>query len=368
MDKNNNIQFKILHSDPLGQGVSKTEDKIVFIAKTLPSETGTAQIFESKKGVHFAKLKVLSEVSPKRIEASCPHFNDCPSCHYLHTDYEYEIELKVENLAKIFSKLFNEKIEIINAQNRLNYRNRIQLHYDLKKKKLGYFNANANEIIEVPNCLISNNLVQSKLQEFYKNNNWLNILPSAAPETGHVEIYDKDGSIAVNWNRAYAFEGFTQVNDEMNQKMQLILKQKIEQLNISNLVELFAGNGNLSNFFLGNKIGFDQYSKAQLHSHQFSLDLYSKKALHLAFLQSQKNQLSQPDLLLLDPPRSGLKNLKEWTDKFRPQNIIYVSCDPHTLKRDVQNINDAYKIKEILLIDLFPSTFHFETVCILGLK
>ena len=91
-----NINFKIDHLDPLGQGVSK-ENKITFIEKTLPGEIGSAEVYRKAKGVIFGRLTnpdKLEVESPDRIKPECPHFHECRGCQYLHTDYNNEIVFK----------------------------------------------------------------------------------------------------------------------------------------------------------------------------------------------------------------------------------------------------------------------------------
>ena len=79
------IQFIIDHIDPLGQGVFKQDEKVYFIPKTLPNETGTAEILKKKKGVHFAKLESLNQKSELRTQANCQHYDLCAGCHFQHS-------------------------------------------------------------------------------------------------------------------------------------------------------------------------------------------------------------------------------------------------------------------------------------------
>ena len=93
-DPKRQIQFLIDHIDPLGQGVFKSDEKVYFIPKTLPGETGNASIVKSSKGVYFATLNQINQASAIRTQNSCPHFDRCNGCQFLHTDYENEIDFK----------------------------------------------------------------------------------------------------------------------------------------------------------------------------------------------------------------------------------------------------------------------------------
>src|SRR5690606_38730000 len=142
-NRGNIITFTIDHLDPMGQGVAKEEGEVYFIAKTLPQEKGEGVITKSSKGVNFASLQKITESSPLRQAPECPHYQDCAGCHYLHTDYLSEQEFKRKSYRNIFKKLMQEESQLdeIWSDKRLGYRNRIQLHYDKKIKKLGFLKA-----------------------------------------------------------------------------------------------------------------------------------------------------------------------------------------------------------------------------------
>ena len=122
------IEFEIEHLDPLGQGVSKKTGTITFIAGTLPGETGTAIVYKRAKSVQFARLKTLKHSADNRIEPLGPHFNHCPGCQFLHTDYDSELSYKKQALARHLAKLgvAEASIKVLPAPRRLAYRNRVQ--------------------------------------------------------------------------------------------------------------------------------------------------------------------------------------------------------------------------------------------------
>ena len=170
--------FHIEHIDPLGQGVSKNEDEIFFVYNTLEGEEGSADVDGQKKGILFGHLKnpdKLTRVSEKRVHPDCPHFFDCNGCHFLHTSYENEINIKLNNLSrqlKIYLKKSEQDkkditIKTHQANNRFNSRNRIQLHYDLSKKHLGLIGHKKDQIIEIPHCLLGTESIQKEIKRLY---------------------------------------------------------------------------------------------------------------------------------------------------------------------------------------------------------
>ncbi len=359
------LPFKILSMDSLGQGVSKETDKITFIAKTLPGDVGSARILSQKKGVCFAKVHQLTEPSPLRMTPVCPHFENCPSCHYLHTPYQQELIFKKQNLEKLFQKIPHPEITVTPAIRRTHYRNRIQLHYDQVKKQIGMIDLNDHTIAPIPNCLIGREAILETLQKLYQNDSWLNVAKQQ-PTQGHVEIYEVNGEVQVSWNKPYAQGGFTQVFDEMNQLLREQLKVWSHNLPAFELLDIFAGNGNLSeNLNYSKRLCVDVYSEARPDSF-LSQDLYEDHALRNVKKRLQQQGI-KPSVVVLDPPRSGLKNLEQWLEEFGPKQVAYVSCDPHTLVRDIMPLKN-YELTSLHLIDFFPSTFHFETVAFLERK
>ncbi len=364
MRQNRPVPFKISSLDSLGQGVSKIGERITFIPKTLPGEEGEALIHSEKKGVAFATLSSLTHKSPLRVEPVCPHFSNCPSCHYLHTTYEMEIESKKENFQKLFRNLPLPDLKVVTAPERLGYRNRIQLHYDTKTRKLGMLNARSSEIIPVPACLIGEKNVQQKLKELYHDDLWLHLVPKNSPR-GHVEIYQKENETILSWNAEYASGGFTQVYQAMNNLLQFELKEWFGSKK-QNVLDLFAGNGNLTNSLpYSSRLCVDIYTEPK-SSEFISLSLYDKNALQIVTQQLKKKQF-QTETLILDPPRSGLNNLSEWLNEIQPARVAYVSCDPHTMVRDLLKVS-GYHLTHAVLLDFFPSTFHFESLIFLERK
>ena len=349
-------RFLIEHIDPLGQGVHKDNGKVYFIPKTLPGESGSFQILRSKKGVHFCELTDLDTSSPDRINPACPHFSACSSCHFLHTTYEQEIAFKLSSFQRLLRKLEVGKIEVITAPDRLHYRNRIQLHYD--EKNLGFIQSHRNQIFSVPNCKIFEPNIQKSFDLLQQN--WKQERQRMGqPKRGHIEIYLKDEQVNLAWNKSYSDGGFTQVNQIMNKKIQALFRDLFNPIDGA-LLELFGGEGNLShNIDYQQRICVDFYQNPK--PDQVSLDLFKADSLD-KFIQHTQRDFQT---LFIDPPRSGFKNIHQWVNHFKPETLAYLSCNPATQIRDIQELLPQYAIKKVYLIDLFPSTYHFESLIVL---
>jgi 23S rRNA (uracil1939-C5)-methyltransferase len=365
-------KFEIDHIDPLGQGVSKQSDKVCFVRKTLPGETGTTKILKKSKGVTFADPESFDHISPLRIQAQCPHYEQCPSCHFLHTSWDNETSIKKLTLENEIQKRLKNSpllnngmppVQILKDNSRDAYRNRIQLHYDLKKKQLGHIDALHKKIVDVPDCRLPTAAIQTKLKELYKSSNWTEWIPKNSPPKGHVELIEKASGVEVVWNSRYSDGGFTQVNQAMNDSLVALVTEIIQKVKPENGIwDLFGGNGNLTRG--AQKIptlivdSFQKNPGIRGQHNYIEADLYSS---HIIEGLRELSSFS-PDLLLIDPPRSGFKQLNNFLNELKPKNCIYVSCHQGTQLRDLHKIEQNYTLKEVHLVELFPSTYHFETV------
>lgn len=363
------IEFEIGHLDSLGQGVAKKDGEVYFIKKTLPGERGIASFLAKSKGVHFYKLEELLTTSPLRQKPECSHFSECGGCDYLHTSYDEELKNKKDQLARLFQKIVrkNNDIFVHRAPKRLAYRNRIQLHYNKKEKRLGFLNLE-RKIFNLNHCPVANDQVNLELQKIRNNEHWLELTKNQ-PATGHLEIYHQKISL----NKPYADGGFTQVYEEMNSVLKNIISEEINSLSLKNsVIDLFGGNGNFSMElpFL-KKWVIDFYKKTPESKEQITFthqDLYADDAVSALLKLKNKLRLPETDLLIIDPPRSGLKNLNEFLELFFPKLVIYISCQSSSLARDVKELHSSYEITNLHLVDLFPGTHHYETVLILARK
>lgn len=361
MQKKSLIPFKIETLDPLGQGVSKLSDQITFIAKTLPGEEGEADVIRQRKQVRFANLIKVTKPSAIREKSPCSHFWQCSGCHYLHTSYENELHFKKESLKKIFRDWPDFPIEVHAAPRRFEYRNRVQLHYDLNAGKLGFHRSQSSQVIEVSSCLLPLSPIKEAIKALYENQSWMKKARNFKDREGHVELYLQNGEVIESWNKSYAEGGFTQVFEEMNESAKRWISEQF-QGDKYKVLDLFGGNGNVSSSVKSESRLVVDYYTHKVSEGFFSQDLFSETAV-----KNVKAAISfTPDLLIFDPPRSGVKNLDEWTQAFPAEEILYVSCDPHTLARDLKSLGPKYKLKKLSLFDFFPSTFHFETVAILS--
>lgn len=357
------IEFEIEHIDPLGQGVSKKGGAVTFLAGTLPGETGKATVFKRAKGVQFARLLELDTRATNRVEPVCPHFEQCPGCQFLHTDYESELAYKQKALCRQLAALdiTDEDIEVFAAPRRLSYRNRVQLHY--RHKYIGMLDTVSNQVLEIPNCKILRKELEPEFASLQKGE-WV----SDHQGHGHCELYLKSGEVSLSWDQPYAHGGFSQVFEEMNTVLREKVQAQLAELGSQSLLDLFSGSGNLSDEYAasgGQRTLVDSFidrSERKVPDGFHQMDLYGEHTF-----PNFMRKIKEPnfDTILLDPPRRGFPGLDQWVSKIKPRHVIYVSCNPSSLARDLRSLSVRYRIKSVQLLDLFPATSHFETLVVL---
>lgn len=356
------LQFEVESMDSMGQGVAKIDNKPCFIPKTLPGEQGQATLTKASKGVLFAKLDTLDISADNREEPQCKHFTSCPGCHYLHTGYQSELSYKQQALQYHLNRLEADipAIEVSPAEQRLGYRNRIQLHY--RHKYLGMVDGVTNNVVEIPECQAIDERLRGVFDNLYNDKSWV----EDHEGQGHCELYLTEEGVSVEWGQAYAHGGFSQVNEVMNGVLKEVVLNQLKDDEVGTLLDLFSGEGNLSNPIIESHDSVERvmvdFAPERVNQEELSfihLDLFSDSALRTFKARSEYQQF---DVLLVDPPRKGFADLSVWIKAFKPKKLIYVSCNAATMVRDLQQLTGKYSIDHVELIDLFPGTYHYETL------
>lgn len=208
----------------------------------------------------------------------------------------------------------------------------------------------------------------------YKDKSWV------AEHDGqvHCELYLTNDGVSVEWNKPYAHGGFSQVNNTMNEVLKASVANQVnrDEAKVETLLDLFSGEGNLSDALVDNAtVGngsliqpvMVDYAPDRVPHEELSfvhLDLFSESALRTVKARTEHKQF---DVLLVDPPRKGFPDIALLVNAYKPKKLIYVSCNAATMVRDLQQLSELqssrkYSIDHIELVDLFPSTYHYETL------
>jgi 23S rRNA (uracil1939-C5)-methyltransferase len=383
-----------------GEGLSRVDGEVVFTPFVLPGEAVEAERTGSRKHAQRARLLRVAEPSPERTAPLCPYFERCGGCQYQHATYEAQLRLKrgilAETLRRVGKIEFAEdRIETVAAEP-FGYRNRAQLHFE--HGRVGYREMNSRKLAPIDKCPISSpkiNEAIAKLDRMVRDRRWPNFVSSLEIFTDERQVQwnvlESDRPVARHFFEWLAEEvpgtvpggleyrvnedEFT-VSGQAFFQVNRFLAPRLAELAIGDAAgesawDLYAGVGLFSlpmsrRFGKVTAVEAGRASSADLKTNaqraRLRIDVQQRQTE--AFLTETK---TAPDFVLADPPRSGLdKAAVTRLLELRPKTIALVACDPATLARDLAALAAGYRIDGVQLVDLFPQTFHIETIVHLG--
>ena len=379
-----------------GEGLSRGPEGVVLMPYTLAGETVIADVGAQEKGVLRGQLVRVETPSVDRVEPRCPYFTVCGGCHYQHASYAAQLAAKraiLEETLLRFAKLTDPgPIDIVSGEP-WQYRNRIQLHFE--DGRMGYRAAGLRRVVGIDQCPISSpklNECIGKLAAMVKSPRWPNFLRTLElftnEESVQLNVVETERPVAKRFFEWCADEIQTLVMGPLNYAGFQVSKGSFFQVNrflIDRLVEevvgresggtaldLYAGVGLLT-LPLARRfqrvIAVESGSGAvrDLEANAGRSDLNEAQMIEAATSTVDQFLLAfdEPcDLVVADPPRSGLGKLAvKRLIALAPQRIVMVACDPATMARDlVPLLGAGYAIERLVMIDLFPHTYHIETV------
>jgi 23S rRNA (uracil1939-C5)-methyltransferase len=377
-----------------GEGLSRLDGRVVFTPFVLPGERIRAEGLEQKPGLVRARALEVLAPSPERIEAPCPYYARCGGCHYQHAPYEYQLSAKrailVEELRRIGKIEPPREIGVISGEP-WGYRNRAQLHVD--GGRLGYREARSHKLCAIDFCPIGSpklNEAIRTLVSMQRDSRWPRFVRSLEIFTDEsqvqINVQDTDRPVArrfFDWcaelipgvvTGALDYEGRFRVSSNSFFQVNRFLSDQLVAAALGDLqgetaLDLYAGVGLFS---LPLASAFRQVTAIEsgggaVRDLQFNAaraglsNVHSEQSTAEEFLGKLRQK---PDFLLLDPPRAGLgKAVVDRLLTLQAPRVTIVACDPATLARDLAVLlAGGYSIERMTLVDLFPQTFHLETV------
>lgn len=394
------MRVEVIKLDNFGRGIAYVNDKICFIENALPNEVVEIEIINETKKYLEAKVTNIIEKSPFRIEVECPYSDICGGCNLNHICYNEENKFKTSKVKSIVSKfgeIDSNLVDTITYGDRDNYRNKIVLHG--KDNELGLYKKDTHDIIPISSCLISNpkiNEIIKLLNRFNKNIKEVTIKTSNDNSkvmlkiTGEVdninelknyvdvliinnEYLTENKKILTNIGSKKFLEGvdsFFQVNNTLTTKLYDEVLNNVKNVEFNKVLDLYCGTGTIGIYisdYVGKVIGID-YNKSNIDDARENKKLNGVDNIDFICdkVENKIDEFSDIDLIIVDPPRAGLdKKTRKYLKKINPKKIIYVSCDVVTLSRDLKELKENYEIRSIKPFNMFPRTYHCESITVL---
>lgn len=393
--------------DDYGRGIAHIDNKVVFIKDTLPNELVEIEITSNKKKFSEAKVTEYVRKSKDRVKSPCPYFEKCGGCHLLHLTYDNTLTFKQNKIKELLKKNKinkNEEIEIIKSDFPLYYRNKISLK--IENGKLGYYEESTHKLIEIKECIIAKhsineviknykllNLENAKLTIRANDNDEILIVIETNEKEYNIELAklkEKIKLVGIIYNKItiygenffyervggklfkVSFDSFFQINENITTKLFALIKENIDESSV--VLDLYSGVGTLG--IIASSKSKEVYSIEIIKNAVLNgitnakLNQANNIKLMLGDVSNTVDKINLNfDTLILDPPRKGLdKKTREFILTKLPDKIIYVSCNPNTLIRDLKELETNYEIADFKIMDMFPFTYHVECVSVLSRK
>ena len=338
-----------------GKGVGRESGKAVFVPYTIEGETVSAEIVRDKKQFAEAELVDVKESSPHRVAPRCPYFRRCGGCAYQHIEYEHQLAIKwrqVRDVLQRIGKLKGAPLRaIISSPEQYGYRNRITVH--AQDGVIGFFRRDSHRLIDIERCPISRDEVNRALAEL-----------RAQPRV-------RDGNYTLRVSSGPRI--FSQTNDAVANAL-LDLIDTLVAPNQQLLIDAYCGAGFFAKALLDKferVIGIDWDRFAIEAAKQ---NATAKETYIAGNIEDIEAAVSAADLgglrvgirattMIVDPPATGLTaNIRKAIVDLAPQTLIYVSCNPATLARDLKELQNKFTINSVTPLDMFPQTAEIEVV------
>ncbi|MBK3332098.1 23S rRNA (uracil(1939)-C(5))-methyltransferase RlmD [Persephonella atlantica] len=409
-----------------GKGLGRIDEKVCFIPFVIPGEEVEVKITEEKKSFLECEPVNVLKPSPYRTKPICQYFGYCGGCDYLHIDYSKQVEQKNEIFAETVKRIGKIEsvplLEPIPSPFPTHYRNRVQ--FKVKGERIGFYRKESRDIVNIHYCYLIKeelNSVISSLKEIlpffgyflseihlYSSsenqmvmkllfNKPVNKVPLSLKHMKAFLTEDLNGygiylktekhpkkiqfigtPFVYETVKDYRFrvsaDSFFQVNRFQIENLIRLVEDEVKEENIKVAFDLYCGVGT---FTIPIARYVDKVYGVEVNPYAVQDANHNKKLnkTQNAFFKraSASEALSymvkkNPELILVDPPRTGLdRNTIEVIDRIKQlKKIIYISCNPSTLARDLNLLKEkGFRLISSRFIDMFPNTYHIESFSVL---
>jgi len=351
-----------------GKGVARENGKAVFVPFTIEGEKISARIVREKKQFAEADLVEVRESSPHRVEPPCPYFGRCGGCSYQHIEYGHQLAIKWRQTRDVLQRIGKLKDipmrPIIPSPIEYAYRNRITVHAE--DGVIGFFRRDSHRLIDIERCPIAMDEVNLALAG----------LRAQRVRDGHYTLRAESGPRV-----------FSQTNDAVAIALRDLVATMVPD-NQGLLVDAYCGAGFFAKALLHKferviGIDWDRFAIEAATRSATAKETYvagdieeelrnalavaaplSRGGVEAAVSAAQSEDLrvrTRATTLFVDPPATGLStSIRKAIVDLVPQTLIYISCNPPTLARDLAELHEKYAIESVTPLDMFPQTAEIE--------
>jgi tRNA/tmRNA/rRNA uracil-C5-methylase (TrmA/RlmC/RlmD family) len=351
-----------------GEGVARVEEFVVFVPFVIVGETVEAELTEVKKSFARAKLLRVIQSSPERVSPPCPYFGSCGGCQYQHISYTEQLRLKHKQISDLFErvgKISRAAIApVVPCPQPYGYRNRIMIRSQWNKPEqklnIGFVRTDCGLVEDITECKIAEPALSDQIRQVRAN----------PPPKGGIKVVLRIPP--ADWE--VPRDSFFQNNFFLLPKLVETVRGFLQHSGSKHLLDLFCGVG-----FFGIELARDVESFIGVEFDQMAMkaartNMARREITNGEFVAGAVEKII-PEILgrfspetttvLLDPPRKGCwPETLELLRQQKPAQIIYVSCHPATMARDLNILcaDGVFNLVQVVPLDMFPQTQHVECV------
>lgn len=413
-----------------GRGVGRINGKAVFVPSVLPGELVKCRIVKEKKRYCEAELVSVVQPSDDRQNPPCPYFSECGGCQWQHISYAKQLQWKTKIFSDVLTRATgcdeDHLLPIVSAPNEFEYRCRAQIKCRMTAEGLvaGFYRSGTHRIVNIDNCQILDPVIPPLLKRFREAVRTFsqadcipqldicvvsggqaslvvhytgadtgelktclldlsqvdNLTVSLQPHSGAVQTVfsngaaqkfkpEDDGLLQLGFPPG----GFIQVNLQQNRRLVAQVVKNLVLTGEETVLDVFSGVGNFSlplARVCREVVAVEEYEPgvdaARNNAKNNKIENISFIAGRAERVMEQLANTSKFDAVVIDPPRAGAAKIIPALLKMQPKRIVYVSCDPTTLARDLSTLmKSGYQLMSAQAVDMFPQTWHIESVSVL---
>ncbi|MBI4497907.1 MAG: 23S rRNA (uracil(1939)-C(5))-methyltransferase RlmD [Chloroflexi bacterium] len=372
-----------------GEALGRINGQVVFAAFGVPGEEVVVEVTRQRRDYLLGRVVEVDQPSEDRVSPPCPYFGRCGGCQLQHIAYQRQLALKTavvqDQMVRIGGFTDPPVQPMLGARDPWGYRNHARFSVD-GAGRLGYVSSDGTRyrFVQVDECQIMHPQINAALKDLQgKARESRQVSVRYGINTGQVLVQPRlrEPTVETPTGQLYLEEqllgrrfrisaaSFFQVNPVQAERMVEVVRDRIAPRGTELLLDAYAGVGTFAILlapYVDRVIAIEESPSAVEdarwnveHAGLHNIDLMLGKVEHVL-----PDLDRRADVVILDPSRNGChRKVLDCLVRFRPSTVVYVSCDPATLARDLRILVDGgYRLEEVQPIDMFPQTYHIECV------
>ena len=384
------LQLSLQSWGPAGEALACHDGNRVLVFGGIPGEEVVAELVRYHRDYWAARVVEVLTASPYRTAAPCPYFGACTGCQWQHVDYQHQLRIKRQKVLDALSRAGGFEAppvsETLAAPEQYGYRNHARFTVGRRQGELGFVNRESRRFVPIQRCLLMHAWINEALEglqgrsaetsqlslRYGVNTGDFLVQPTLKSDEVPLPSGQKHYREALDGIEfRIAASSFFQVNTNQAQRMVELVKEELQLSGEGLLVDAYAGVGVFAILlapYAGRVIAIEESASAVRDAEENAAGLDNVK-----FLQGKTEEVlaqidERPYGVILDPPRAGCRSSAlEALIELGPHKVVYVSCDPDTLARDLAILCEGpFRLDRVQPIDMFPQTHHIECVATLS--